>query len=165
MYTIPHKMEMIPNALIRIDPLIRRPRNDIDTGTERRGGLFPKCAKNKRHVLQLLSKRLVSVFHPKDSDFSNFTWTSGSGNLQALPAGTIAFGSGVGVIARKVRARREPLTSESQIAEGLDSEMAGEENMHEPHENSGKRQRKPTTRYQGFWRHRDDEDEWEENYS
>ncbi|KAJ7289617.1 hypothetical protein C8J57DRAFT_1494039 [Mycena rebaudengoi] len=63
-----------------------------------------------------------------------------------------------------MRMAREPLTSENQIAEGLGSdpaEMVGEENIHEPQENSGKWRRKPMIRYQGFSGHRDDEDEWE----
>ncbi|KAJ7282408.1 hypothetical protein C8J57DRAFT_1218628 [Mycena rebaudengoi] len=62
---------------------------------------------------------------------------------------------------------RESLTSENQIAEGLDSdpaEMVAEENVLEPHDNARKRRRNPTTRYQGFWQHRDDEDEWDLNF-
>jgi hypothetical protein len=53
-----------------------------------------------------------------------------------------------------------PLTSENNRAETLDdveADEVGEDNRQQTVESElGKRRRRPTTRYEGFWRHRDD---------
>ncbi|KAJ6574268.1 hypothetical protein B0H19DRAFT_1063250 [Mycena capillaripes] len=65
--------------------------------------------------------------------------------------------------ATEVPSHREPLTSENNDAESLDDIEPMEtwaKNVME-----GKRRRKPTTRYQGIWQHRDDVHSVNEEYS